>query len=112
MTTFSYTPSYPAQAVRTPKTTNSVFGDGYEQRAEDGINSLPEAWDLQFLSRDQAEGDAIDAFFAARKGVTYFQWTTPKGYAGNFICRTWTYNLDKGNRVTVTARFEEVFDPA
>lgn len=112
MTTFSYTPSYPAQAVREPATRNAKFGDGYEQRAEDGLNSLPEKWDLQFINRDTTEGDAIDAFLKTHKGVSYFQWTTPQAVTGNFICRSWTYSLDKGNNVTITARFEQVFDPS
>lgn len=111
MTTFSYTPSYPAQAQRTPKTRNSVFGDGYEQRAEDGINSLKEIWTLQFLNREEAEAILIDTFFAERKGATYFEWTTPTGVAGKFICRTWTYDLGRGNMVTINATFEQVFDP-
>lgn len=111
MTTFSYAPDYPPQAVRAPATNNAKFGDGYEQRAENGINSLPEIWDLAFNNRDLADANAIDTFFKDRKGVTYFEWTTPTGVSGKFICRTWNYTLVNAILATVTARFEQVFDP-
>ena len=110
-TTFTFTPSYAAQAARKPKTNNSVFGDGYEQRSEAGLNSQPENWNMQFLNRPLAEGDSIDAFLSACKGVNYFLWTTPRGVAGKFICREWSYNLDVGNNVTIAGLFEQVFDP-
>lgn len=111
MPTFTYVPSYPAQAVREPKTRNAKYGDGYEMRQEEGINSLAEVWDLQFMNRDTTEGDAIDTFLITQKGGIPFDWTTPKGVAGTFICRNWTYNKDKGNLISITARFEQVFDP-
>lgn len=111
MATFSYNPSYSAKAVRAPKTKTARFGDGYEMRAEDGINTNPENWDLQFINRDTTEGDAIDAFLSDKKGVTPFQWTTPRGVSGNFVCKSWTYDLGSGNLVSITARFEQVFDP-
>lgn len=110
MTTFSYVADATPQAVRQPATQNAKFGDGYEQRAEDGINSLPEIWDVAFTNRDKTEADAIDAFFKARKGVTYFQWTTPTGVSGNFICRTWNYRRVNAILATVSGRFEQVFD--
>jgi len=112
MTTFSYTPSYSASAARQPRTRVSQFGDGYSQRQPDGINVLPEIWDLQFLNRDKTEGDAIDAFLALHAGVNFFEWTTPSGVTANFICKSWTYALDRGNNVTITGRFEQVFDPS
>lgn len=110
MTTFSYVADAQPQAVRTPMTKSAKFGDGYEQRAESGINSLPEVWDVSFTNRDKTEADAIDAFFAARKGVTYFEWTTPTAVTGKFICRTWNYSRVNAVLATVTGRFEQVFD--
>lgn len=112
MTTFSYTPSYPAQAERAPKVRGISYGDGYELRTEDGINSFKEVWNLSFFSMELSDGNAIDDFLKTHKGVNYFQWTTPKGLLANFICKAWTYSLDRGNKVTITAKFEQVFDPA
>lgn len=112
MVAFTYTPSYSAAAQRAPMVRKSKFGDGYEQRRSDGLNPLPEIWDLQFTNREKTEGDAIDDFLAVRLGVDSFEWTTPKGDTANFKCESWTYTLDRGNNVTITARFEQVFDPA
>lgn len=111
MATFTYIPSYPAQAPREPRIRSARYGDGYEMRAEDGINSFAEVWELQFMGRDTTEGDGIDTFLKTHKGSIPFDWTTPRGVAAQFICRNWTYSLDKGNNVNITARFEQVFDP-
>lgn len=112
MTTFTYSPSYPAQAARTPAIRTAQFGDGYEQRTEAGFNSFKEVWDLQFIGRDVAEAEAIDDFFQTHKGYLPFQWETPRGDTLNFICKSWTYALDRGNNVNINARFEQVFDPS
>lgn len=111
MSTFSYAADYGAAGKRTPRVRSSKFGDGYEQRQEDGINSMQEIWDLQFMNREAEVGNAIDAFLTALKGVAPFTWTTPSGVSGSFICKDWTYSLDRGNNVSITARFEQVFDP-
>lgn len=112
MTTFSYIADAQPDAPRAPATNNAKFGDGYEQRSEAGINSLPEIWEVSFTNRDLSEANAIDTFFKDRKGVTYFQWTTPTGVSGNFICRSWNYKRVNAILASITAaRFEQVFDP-
>jgi phage-related protein len=110
MTTFTYTPNYGAAAARAPRTKSVKYGDGYELRSTDGINMQPEMWDLQFTNRTSAEALAIDAFLTTQAAVSKFQWTTPTGVTGNFICRTWNLSLTWGNVYTVSARFEQVFE--
>ena len=109
-TTFTYSPSYGAAATRKPVVKSVRFGSGYEQRLGDGINNRPEIWDLQFTNRTATEANAIDAFLAAANGVSYFNWTTPDGTTGKFICREWTKAIAYADAYTVNARFEQVFD--
>ena len=46
------------------------FGDGYEQRVAEGINSLKETYTVGFNNRPKAEIDDIVAFFDNKKGTT------------------------------------------
>ena len=46
------------------------FGDGYEQRVAEGINSLKETFSVGFTNRPKAEIDDIVAFFDNKKGTT------------------------------------------
>lgn len=111
MTVFTYVPDYPPTATRKPRVKSIQFGDGYEQRSPDGINTLPEIWDVQFNNRESTEIDDIEAFLSALNGVDYFQWTPPRSATqANYICRQWQRTAVKGNLDSLTATFEQVFD--
>jgi len=47
------------------------FGDGYEQRAENGINSKQEQISLTFNNRSYREGNLIAAFFDLKKASNF-----------------------------------------
>jgi phage-related protein len=113
MTAFTYVPEFGATRPSKPRVNNIKFGDGYEQRIAYGINVNPGRWELTFANRDQAEAFAIDAFFTARGGVDFFEWTPPGESAEKkWKCQDWTLTPVKGNYYTIAAIFEEVFDPS
>lgn len=61
-----------------PRVLVAQFGDGYTQRAGDGLNTLRRRYDsLRWDNLTAAEADAITGFFAARGGVEAFFWTPP-----------------------------------
>ena len=53
------------------------FGDGYEQRIKDGINSLQETYSLSFKTRTKEDIDDIVFFLDAQKNVSKFLFTMP-----------------------------------
>jgi phage-related protein len=61
----------------TPKVLTANFGDGYEQRIADGINTLNENYSLNFATRPKADIDDIVAFLDTQKGVANFILTLP-----------------------------------
>ena len=61
----------------TPRVRTVSFGDGYEQRIQDGINSSEETYNTSFVNRTKAEIDAISDYFDTLKGVTAFNFTFP-----------------------------------
>ncbi len=112
MTTFSYTPEFGATGAYSPNVVVNKYGDGYEQRVQAGMNSVAGVWNLQFANRESAEGLAIMAFLAAREGVEAFIWTPPlETDPLVFVCRKWEKSPAKGSRLTITATFEQVFEP-
>jgi phage-related protein len=95
-----------------PRVTNIKFGDGYEQRIRYGINTNPQSWEVSFANRDETEANEIDAFLDEQGGVTAFDWTPPgQAVALKFKCQQWNKVAGKGNFFSITASFEQVFDP-
>lgn len=112
MSTFSYAADYGASLTAEPKVRSVKFGDGYEQRQKYGINTTQEAWNLTFAQRDQADTEAIIGFFEDAGAVTAFDWTAPgESSAKKWICRSWNKTIERGNRFTITAQFDRVYDP-
>ncbi|MTD34035.1 phage tail protein [Paludibacterium denitrificans] len=110
--TFTWTPDYSAKLSRAPRVLKAQFGDGYDQRVPDGINNNPQSWALTFNNRTNADADAIDAFLSAQNGVTWFWWTPPRVNAAiKVVCEKWDKSEATFNGTTVTATFDQKFDP-
>ncbi len=111
MTTFTWNPDYQASADKQPRIKAVAFGDGYEQRYNDGLNPIRQVWTLSFVNRDLAEAAAIDAFLIARNGVEAFDWTPPRAVAaGKYVCKQWQRIPTAGPYDTITAVFTQVFE--
>ncbi len=108
MATFTWPASYSAQVETSPRVRRAAFGDGYEQRAGDGINSLQRKWTLRF-SRNDTDLDAIVAFLEARAAVESFDWSPPSGTAGKWVCRSWSRSHTMPLYGELTCTFEQVF---
>jgi phage-related protein len=107
--TFSWFPDASVQKSVEPRVRVAKFGDGYEQRVRDGINTAPEKWSLTFTGGAE-EVNAIDAFLKLAGGADYFYWTTPQGMAGKFVCRSWKFARERGSKSSISCDFEQVFD--
>jgi phage-related protein len=111
MATFDFTPSFEATESSKPRVRRFQAGDGYEQRVRFGLNTDPKEWTLTFSERSDTERDQITAFLDARGGFEAFDWTTPRGVAGKFVCEEWQVTLRACNFNTITATFRQVFEP-
>lgn len=108
---FIWNPDFGAEKQNRPSVSNIKFGDGYEQRASFGINTLPQVWSLSFTNREEAEANAIDSFLKARGGTEFFTWITPDdGTELKFVCQEWTKRIERANRYSINATFRQVFD--
>lgn len=57
------------------------FGDGYEQTAPDGINSVKKRWAVIFENIRATDAKTIQDFLEGKKGSTSFTWTPPAPWA-------------------------------
>jgi len=71
------TPDKSLAKKSTPRVLTANFGDGYEQRVADGINTLNETYTLNFAKRAKADIDDIVDFLDTQKGVSKFILTLP-----------------------------------
>lgn len=111
MATFSYIPDFDAVESQRPIVRRAKFGDGYEQRIRFGLNTDPREWRLTFDNRTDTERDNILSFLEARGGVESFDWTSPLGSVGKYVCDEWQTTLKNYNNNRIQVTFREVFEP-
>lgn len=109
--TFTYVPSRGIQSSSKPRVTIAQFGDGYSQRKLDGINAVVKEWNLNFINKENAEAEAILAFFETKAGAEAFLWTPPyTSTQYKVICTEWSYTQDSHIAISISAKFTQVFD--
>lgn len=97
MATFTYAPDWGASPELEPGLRSVRFGDGYEQRATNGLNPILPTWKLQFTKRTQAEAQAIYSWMVANNAqVTAFDWAAP----GEGVAAGELFGTGDGTRVT------------
>jgi phage-related protein len=94
-----------------PKTLKADFGDGYGQRAADGLNNDPLTRQLTWTNLTTNEASYMDNFMIARNGVQSFFWQSsddPTALA--YVCEQWEADHVAFGVYTFTATFRQVFD--
>lgn len=76
----AYTVDRSASESSKPRIRSFSFGDGYEQRIADGINTLGQTFSISFKNRSLTEANAIVDFFESKNAVTPFAYSPP-GFA-------------------------------
>ena len=96
-----------------PNVRTVQFGDGYSARLTYGLNYSPKNWNLTFTNLTETDSDTVETFLDARiADNASFDWTPPgEGSSSKFICHKWRKSIPFANRATITATFEQVFEP-
>lgn len=106
-------PDYGLSEESEPKVREAKFGDSYSQRITFGLNQDPKAWPISWTNITTAEANIIKDFLndCARTSQP-FDWQPPEdANTYKWICKKWSRRLTTYNRWTVTATFEQVFEP-
>jgi phage-related protein len=108
-----YIPSYSSSSKVEPRVLITRFGDGYCQRAANGINLFPDKWSLTFQNITDVDALAIETILKNAAGGTV-QWKpAPAAIADpyrNFMCLSWQRTRNNYNSQTLTCELEEVFN--
>lgn len=113
MATFpAITPTYGAQKSSRPVVRTVQFGDGYQQRLTYGLNQNPKSWSLTW-EVSETDADTIETFLNARAvDNASFDWTPlDEATSYKWICPEWNKTVPYLNRATITATFQQVFEP-
>ena len=87
------------------------FGDGYNQRAIDGINATQYVYSVSWTNIDTERKDILLNFFLGTNGVTAFKWTPPDvGVDMLFVCDTPTTVPIAAGIWTINVTLTQVFD--
>ncbi|WP_392559798.1 phage tail protein [Orbus mooreae] len=96
-----------SQISISPKVKVIKFGDGYEQRVQDGINNNLRSFSVTLIGLRDELTWALK-FLNEHGGVRSFLWREPSEYDDiKVVCRTWTSSPNRG-AMTINATFEEV----
>jgi phage-related protein len=102
-----------ASKTTTFRTLRASFGDGYSQRAPDGINSRIDSWTLRWGALTPAELQVVEAALDSVGGYGVLLWT-PIGETvqKKFVNTKATYSRTRvnSNAYTVSVTLDEVFD--
>ena len=114
-----YRPDKSLKRSSKPKIHLATFGDGYEQRLADGINSVKETYSVSFATRPKADIDDIVAFFESNQGVTAFDFTIPDSNGSEaggtettikVVCDDFDISYDYGDFYSASAKFRRVYE--
>ena len=112
------TPDKSMSKQSTPKVLVATFGDGYEQRIADGINTLAETYSLSFSTRTKEDIDDIVLFLDTQKGVSKFILTLPDSNNTTrtgerdvkVISKTYSTTYDYDNFYSLSLSLQRVFE--
>jgi phage-related protein len=114
---FWWKPSYNARIDSKPRIKTVQFGNGYQQRINDGLNNNLVEFTLNFDNRNEKETVSILHFLKARNGQEAFIYNLPTIYSKSvnnlnteFICQEWAPSYVSYNNYSIEAKFIEVPD--
>lgn len=95
-------------------TITAQFGDGYMQRAGDGINKKQEAWSITYDNLNQVDRDALWVFIDSVEMSDVIEWTAP----GDLVEKKWIIDPESeiseqaktGAIYTVSFSLKRIFD--
>jgi phage-related protein len=87
------------------------LGDGYQQRAADGINNKTERYAVVWEGVSDTDADTLADFFDGVYGVVNFAWTPPRESSSKkWIVESYSRGYPHPDNDNLSAIFERVYD--
>lgn len=103
-------PDYPMKKKTTPRVLQANLGEGYSERAGDGINSIQHLWSPAWTNLTAAEANTIEDFFEGKSGYVAFTWTDRRNATWKILCKGWERTDHSPGYSDMSAEWEQVFD--
>ena len=107
--------SYPVTKSSAPISKTVVFADGYQHRIVFGLpqHQNPKSFNFTWNNLSEQDSDTIETFLDARASdQDSFDYTPPnESTAMKFVCKKWTKSMNYSNLASISATFDEVFEP-
>lgn len=90
------------------------FGDGYEQRVRDGINTKNESFNVALNNRSAAEVNKVARFLDNYSGKNFILTVTEYGGGDeniNVVCDSYNITYKYEDVLTLTTTFRRVYEP-
>jgi phage-related protein len=119
ITTATIIPDKTLARTSAPRVRSAKFGDGYEQRAKSGLNSIDETFTVNFVNRTKATIDDLNKFFDDKAGVTSFDFTIPDTdnttttgeKTIRVVCPEWSTQYSNSGHYSLNASFNRIYQP-
>tara|TARA_Y100001951_G_C11151571_1_gene189521 strand:+ start:139 stop:489 length:351 start_codon:yes stop_codon:yes gene_type:complete len=116
MATFpSINPSFGFTKLNEPNVRVVKLGDGYQHRIILGLpdNQNGKKFQFEFKDIDESDSDTIETFLDERiTDLASFDFQAPTESASKkYICLKWSKRVNYAGKATISATFEEVFEP-
>jgi phage-related protein len=110
---FFWKPSYQTTISSDPRIRMVQFGNGYQQRIPDGINTNLVMFDINFNNRKEKETVSLLHFLQTRNAQESFIYNLPIIYNKSklntrFISPTWSVDYNSYNNYSIKTKFQEV----
>jgi phage-related protein len=85
------------------------FGDGYEQRVRDGINTQETTFNFAFKNRPWEEIEVLSAFLDVKAGLNFDAVISEETV--KVVCENYDINYGQNDIHTLTGNFRKVYEP-
>ncbi len=106
------------QRASTHRVLTANFGDGYEQRVLDGINTKNDVFNISFNNREATDINLIAAFFDSKSGKNFNFTVTDSFNSGNLsnttmkvVCDSYNIVYNRENFHSLTCSLRRVYEP-
>jgi phage-related protein len=97
------------QTIRRVRTVQ--FGDGFEQRVLDGINTWKDSWDVTFMAQTQADATLLENQIRQDLGHKSIYWQAPdEANPTVWIIRSYTKVVKAGKVNVINCRLERLYE--
>jgi len=109
MSQFKWVPDFGMQFNEKVRMRAASFGDGYEQRATDGLNPITGTLSMTFTRRIDVIEEIL-VFLKSKSNGASFTYTPPKGTEMKMVCTDWSTTWKDHDVIQLSVNMRRVYE--